>query len=186
MFSRTARDIMETHFCVQIGAYSYGACFDVGAFPAGTQIGRYVSLAGGVMVFQRNHPMDRLSTHPFFYNKALGVVPADNIVSTKLRVEHDVWIGYRAMITPGCSRIGLGAVVGAGALVTKDIPDFAVVAGNPAKLIRWRFSEEIRRAVEDSRWWELDLGEARRHLTAFTTPLDMNALRQILRGHHNS
>lgn len=172
MFSATARTIMTECFDVSIGAYSYGACFDIGAFPSGTRIGRYVSLAEGIRAFPRNHPLDRRSTHPFFYNAALGLVPEDNIASTALIIGHDAWIGYRAIITPSCARIGIGSVIGAGSVVTKDVPDFAIVAGNPAKLIRMRFSPELCRAALESRWWEMDFAECRRNLPVFTTTFD--------------
>jgi acetyltransferase-like isoleucine patch superfamily enzyme len=92
--------------------------------------------------------------HPYFYNSSLGYVPSDNIPERHLSIEHDAWIGERAIITSKCSRIGVGSVVGAGAVVTKDVPDFAIVAGNPAKIIRYRFEkgEADRRLA--SRWWE--------------------------------
>jgi acetyltransferase-like isoleucine patch superfamily enzyme len=92
--------------------------------------------------------------HPFFYNSNLGYVPQDNIPEGDLAIGHDSWIGECAIITSKCSRIGIGAVVGAGAVVTRDVPDFAIVAGNPAKLIRYRFERsEIERKLA-SRWWE--------------------------------
>ena len=71
--------------------------------------------------------------HPFFYNKNSGLVEIDTINTGKLIIGHDAWIGSRAIILPGCKRIGIGAVVGAGAIVTKNVPDFAIVGGNPAK-----------------------------------------------------
>lgn len=170
-WSATARRIMARHWGVRIGAYSYGSCFDAGSIPAGVEIGRYVSMAWGVRVFVRNHPMDRLSLHPFFYNGDLGFVGRDNIPSGKLEVGHDAWIGERAIITPGCSRIGIGAVVGAGAVVTKDIPDFAIAAGNPARVIRLRFTTEVRDRVIASQWWRRSVYECGAFIEAMTGPL---------------
>jgi virginiamycin A acetyltransferase len=168
-FSATLREILKTYHGVEVGAYSYGPCLDPGGFPAGTKVGRYVSIAADVHVFARNHPMDRISTHPFFFNAALGLVP-DNITGTSLTIEHDAWIGYGAVITPGCKRIGIGAVIGAASVVTKDVPDFAVVAGNPAKQLRFRFDELTRSRIQSSRWWELNLDALRPHQDDFTQP----------------
>ena len=72
-----------------------------------------------------------------------------------LRIEHDVWLGRNAVILPGCRRIGIGAVIGAGAVVTRDVPDFAIVGGVPAKVLRYRYDEPTQAKVLASRWWEL-------------------------------
>ena len=158
-FSFTAREIMREKYSVSIGAYSYGPCFEPGSFGKGTKIGRYVSIAPRVKAYQANHPLDRLSTHGFFFNSELGYVRETNVPFTSLVIEHDAWIGDSVIITPNCSRIGLGAVVGAGSIVTKDVPDFAIVAGNPAKVIKWRFTPEMQEWIRGSRWWERPVDE---------------------------
>lgn len=175
MRSFTARLIMEERCGVSVGAYSYGSCFEVGSFAAGTQIGRYVSLARDVKAFRRNHPLAWLSTHPFFYNRKLGVVPEDQFPFKPLTIGHDAWVGERVIIAPGCGRIGVGAAVGAGAVVTRDVPDFALVAGVPARFIRLRFAEETCAKILASRWWESPIEQLAGHLAQFTTALSDQA-----------
>lgn len=140
---------------IEIGDYSYGA-FDRWRIPPGTRIGRYCSFAGSALIISANHPMQALSTHPIFYLKGRGVIGSDRVVAQPTIVEDDVWIGHQAIITPGCKRIGRGAVIGAGAVVTRDVAPYAIVAGNAAKLIRYRFSPEVIEALERTRWWLLD------------------------------
>jgi virginiamycin A acetyltransferase len=170
-FSGTLREILRRHHGVSVGAYTYGLCMVPGAFPSGVTIGRYCSIATGVRVFLRNHPLDRLSTHPFFYNKAAGFVDADTVASGTLEIGHDVWIGAGAIITPACSRIGVGAVVGCGAVVTRDVDEFAVVAGNPANLLRYRFPRELRRIVLQSCWWEKPVEDVVKTIEHMVRPL---------------
>lgn len=164
IYSYTLRKLLWEHHRVYAGADSYGPWARPGAMPAGTVIGRYVSMAQGVKIFTRNHPSDRLSMHPFFYNKHLGYVADDTIDSTSCWIGHDAWLGDSAIITPRCNRIGIGAIVGAGSVVTKDVPNFAVVAGNPAKLIRFRFDEKTQSLILASRWWEKSIEELVSHM----------------------
>lgn len=170
-YSLTLRRILEHYHGVRVGEYSYGECMIPGVFPAGVTIGRYVSVASGVRVFLRNHPMDRLSMHPFFYNSRLGVLTEDTVISGSLQIGHDAWLGERAIITAGCGRIGIGSVVGAGAVVTKDVPDFSVVAGAPARILRYRFPKETCELIRASRWWECPAPDCIRFMDEMTKPL---------------
>ena len=68
MWSLTYRELMQTHYGVEIGMHSYGPCLVPGYLPIGTRVGNYCSLAAGLQVFRRNHPVDRLTQHPFFFN----------------------------------------------------------------------------------------------------------------------
>ena len=169
-YSATFREIALRFHDIRIGAYSYVLCPLPAAFPAGVTVGRYVCIAATVRVVL-NHPVDRLSTHPFFFNRALGVVENDNFEHHTLYIGHDAWIGANALITAGCKRIGIGAVVGAGAIVTKDVPDFAIVIGVPAKIIRYRFEEDICSRIRASCWWEKSMEELAPHLREFYNPL---------------
>lgn len=168
--SASMRRILWERHGVKVGAYSYGPCLVPGAFPSGVTVGRYVSIAGNVRVILRNHPMDRLSTHPFFFNSRLGYVEEDQTLVGSLVIDHDAWIGEAAMIGPSCRRIGLGAIVAAGSVVTKDVPDFTIVGGVPAKPIRTRFDEAEQQAVRETRWWERTMEELASERAWFERP----------------
>lgn len=159
-FSQTHRKIISEYYDVNVGRYSYGPSLDPGALPKGTIVGSYCSFGSELNVFRRNHPGDTLTQHPFFYNKHLGIVDEDTIPldeDNPLTIGHDVWIGSRTTILPGCKRIGNGAIIGANSVVTKDIEDFSINGGNPAKMIKKRFSPEIEEVIQKSEWWKLSL-----------------------------
>lgn len=161
-FSRSVRRLLLAQHGVSVGQYSYGDCLIPGKLPPGTVVGNYCSIANGISIFRRNHPVDQFSQHPFFYNKALGLIKEDSIVSIEdnpLIIGHDVWIGAGVTILPSCKKIGNGAVVGAASIVTRDIPDFAVVAGNPARLIRYRFPAETVDIIVSSDWWNKSISD---------------------------
>lgn len=81
---------------------------------------------------------------------------------------NDVWIGSRVMVVGGVT-IGDGAVIAAGAVVTKDVPPYAVVGGAPAKVIKYRFSEDIVKFLEELEWWNLPESELKKHIELFQT-----------------
>lgn len=155
------RRFFERRYGIEVGLYSYG-CFDRWRMPGPMRVGRYCSIAATVRSVPNNHPIDALTTHPLLYERVFGAVDEDAEGAEPLIIEDDVWIGHNAIILPGCKRIGRGAVVGAGAIVTKDVDRYAIVAGNPARKLRDRFPTDLQAAVEASRWWESDISELRR------------------------
>lgn len=157
-FSQTLRHIFRTYYNVEIGRYSADANgLEPGVFPSGTKIGNYCSIGSEIHIFRRNHPFERVSQHPFFYNASLGLLPEDNIEAVRenpLTIGHDVHIGDRCMILPTCRVIGDGATLLAGSVVTKDVPAYTVISGNPGKPLRRRFADgEVERRIAESEWW---------------------------------
>jgi len=128
--------------CVQVGRRTYGGLY-VLSFnkDAKLQIGSYCSIAPEVsFMLSADHSVDHISTYPFKV-KVLGE-EMEGITRGDIVVEDDVWIGYRATILSGV-HIGRGAIVAAGAVVSRDVPAYSVVAGVPAKVIKYRFSQDI-------------------------------------------
>ncbi len=80
-------------------------------------------------------------------------------------IGHDVWLGYESVIMPGVT-IGDGAIVAAKSVVTKDVPAYAIVGGNPAQILRYRFSEEIIAQLLEIAWWHWDVAKISRNLEA--------------------
>lgn len=126
-------------------------------------IGKYCSIADYAVIGVGDHTTTTLSTSPFQYMpnciEGLGniVVPKSNLIKREIKetyIGNDVWIGYRAFIKMGVN-IGDGAIIGAGAVVTKDVEPYAIVGGVPAKLIKYRFDENIRKQLLELKWWDL-------------------------------
>lgn len=144
-------------------------------------IGKFCALAEGVRFIMNgaNHKLSGFSTYPFsiFGNGWEKVRPQPEELPYKgdTVVGNDVWIGYRALILPGV-RIGDGAIVAAGSVVTRDVPPYTIVGGNPASPIRSRFPEKTVRALLDIAWWNWDADKITRNLAAIVSA-DLDALR---------
>ena len=172
MLSKTLRRIFLDYHGIEIGMYSYGGCFDPTRIRPKTKIGRYCSFAEGVCRFNGNHTMELRSMHPFFYSPDYGYVQEELVKRSELVIGNDVWVGQNAILLPSVNLIGDGAVIGAGSVVTKDVPDFAVVVGNPAKVIKYRFSKETQLKIKASKWWDKDIEELRKDFDKFAIPLE--------------
>lgn len=142
-----------------LGDYSYCG-YDCNI--VNSDIGKFCSLSNRVVIGGASHPMHFVSTSPVFLSHKDSVKAKfskhDYLPQIRTSIGNDVWIGENVMIKAGI-RIGDGAVIGMGAVVTKDVPDYAVVAGNPARIIRFRFDENIIADLLASRWWDLSSDE---------------------------
>lgn len=170
-FSPTLREIFRVHHGVDIGMYTHGGCFKPFAFGERTTIGRYSSIASTAFAATDNHPMHFKSTHGFFFNPALNVVTAEWDFSP-LSIGNDVWLGHNSIVMPGVAVIGDGAVVAAGAVVNKDVPPYAVVVGNPGRIVRYRFSPATIEQLLAEQWWTRDLADIKRELATYTQPFE--------------
>jgi phosphonate metabolism protein (transferase hexapeptide repeat family) len=138
-----------------------------------TTIGKFCSIAAHTRINPGNHPMHRATQAHFTYRASSYFDDAEDDAaffdwrrSHAVTIGHDVWIGHGAIILAGRS-IGTGAVVAGGAVVTKDVPDYTIVAGNPARVIRRRFSEEISEGLIRLAWWDWEHAALRTALDDF-------------------
>lgn len=121
-------------------------------------IGAFCSISSDVKIGMRNHPLNFISTSPVFYSRYRRWCKKSQYDESDIktvRIDDDVLISANVIIINGV-KIGRGAVIGAGAVVTGDIPPYAIAVGVPAKIIRYRFSDEQIHRIEKSKWWEKD------------------------------
>ncbi|MGE5091151.1 MAG: CatB-related O-acetyltransferase [Bacillota bacterium] len=134
-------------------------------------IGRYCAIAAEATFIMNggNHVTDALSTYPFaiFGEGWESAAPAAWPNRGDTVVGNDVWIGYRATIMPGI-RIGDGAIIGSCSVVTRDVPPYAVVGGNPAGVIRMRFDAPVIERLLAAAWWDWPADKVTRNLPALT------------------
>ena len=139
-------------------------------------IGSFTSIAKNVTVTDMNHPISLVSTNPFLYFQNRGFIDKDkkDLIdqkkNEKVYIGNDVWIGQNVTLLPSV-KIGNGAVIGAGSVVTKDVPSYAIVAGVPAKVIKYRFDNSIIQKLEQSKWWEWTDERISKNLEHFYDPV---------------
>ena len=155
---------------VVLGDYSY--CQRLGDL-ANATVGKFSNIASFVRIGATDHPLDRASLHHFQYRSARYWDDAEDDDAWFQRrrarravIGHDTWIGHAAQVKPEVT-VGDGAVVASGAIVTADVPAYAIVAGVPARVLRYRQPPEIAERLRDLAWWDWDHETLRARLADF-------------------
>ena len=176
IFTVTLRRLYRQHHDIEVGDFTTGG-FNLGTIKPGTRIGRYTVVTGSSRIEQANHPINTFSSNALFYNKELGFSTGIQIPRNRVEIGNDVFIGHNATILYPCQKIGDGAVVAAHAVVSFDVPPFAVVAGYPAQIVRYRFSEEKIKEILELRWWDASLEDLESVREEFTRPIEESRIR---------
>ena len=172
---------------ISVGRYNYGE-LHLQVWQSKEQkliVGDFVSIAPGVLfLLGGNHRYDTISTYPFDaelndFDFKSGKIEEEK-TNGPIILKDDVWIGTKAMIMSGVT-IHQGAIVAAGSVVTKDVPPYAIVGGNPAKVIKYRFDDAtIQQLVAKVDYSKLTIEKIEKNISLFSTPLDNNNISSLL------
>jgi acetyltransferase-like isoleucine patch superfamily enzyme len=171
---------------VEIGKYSY---VSFNSIIYHTSIGRYCSIGPNVVVGYGDHPIDMISTSPHVYLNDL--IYEKHEIDTflvphfkKVQIENDVWVGANVYIKNGV-KIGNGAIIGAGSVVLKDVGDYEIFGGVPAKFIRKRFDDIVINLLLKTNWWILDTAELKQFKETLNNPIEDNLKDMIKKLGHD-
>lgn len=160
---------------VTLGRYSYTGEFCI---LQNVIVKNFSNIAAMVRIGATDHPIERPTLHHFTYRrKMFGLADEDDIeffnqrASRVTTIGHDTWIGHGAIIKPGIT-LGNGCVVGSGAVVTKDVEPYAIVVGNPAKVLKYRFTPKQIKSLEAIQWWDWPSEKIRERWEDFLLPID--------------
>ena len=153
-YETTSRNIYKKYYDIDIG-YGTAGFIDLAKIAQGTVFGNYCGISENTHIFNANHPPEYFTTHALLFNPRFGCATEDVLPRTRLVVGHDVWIGLNSIILPSVNSIGNGAIIAAGAVVTKNVERYTIVGGNPAKMINYRFTPDVIEKLEQSKWWLL-------------------------------
>ena len=153
-----------------LGNYSYCG-YDCNI--VNTDIGSFCSLSNRIVIGGASHPMHFVSTSPAFLSHKDSIKTKfskhEYLPQVRTTIGNDVWIGENVMIKAGV-KVGNGAVIGMGSVVTRNVPDYAVIAGNPARIIRYRFDDKTIAELLSSRWWRFSIDELYKNAIYFDSP----------------
>ncbi len=144
-----------------------------------SEIGKYCAISWNCSINAIQHPTNRISVSAFPYVPYVGnFVKERDQHYEKVYVKNDVWIGANSVIMPGVT-VGNGAIIGANAVVTKDVPDYAIVVGIPAKIIKYRFDDTIISSLLEFNWWDLDKTIIKNNIHLFKENLNHDCLEKL-------
>ena len=169
-FTVTLRQLYKKYYDISIGDYT-SYCFRVGNFKKTTSFGRYCDITRTARFETAIHPSNTISVHGIFYQKSLGFSRGMEIPRNRIKIGNDVHIGHNSVFLYPGKEIGDGAIIGAGAVVNFDVPPYAIVAGNPGQIIRYRFDKETIKELLSSKWWDYSLEELEVVRDEFLEPL---------------
>ena len=147
--------VIDKTSCVESGSHIVNSCMGKYSYCGydcqiiNTEIGNFCSIADNVKMGGAEHIVDWVST------SCVKFAEFERNINKRIKIGNDVWIGANVIIKNGCT-IGDGCVIGMGAIVTKDLPPYAIAVGNPAKVLRYRFSNDIINRLLSSKWWLLN------------------------------
>jgi acetyltransferase-like isoleucine patch superfamily enzyme len=159
-----------------VGKYTYG--FTQFCIPNINlkSIGSFCSIGNNVCITSLNHPLNCITTNPIIYKKSffgLSGIENKSLVNTsknrKVIIGNDVWIGDNVTILPSI-KIGNGAIIGACSVITKDVPEYAIVVGNPGRILKFRFNENEIAYLKKICWWDWNEEKLKENLIYFSDP----------------
>ena len=168
------RNILED---ASLGEYTYTGANTILKH---TNVGRYCSISWNVSATGNTHDYKRASAHPFTHLSSFGFLnQGGSLEYETITIGNDVWIGANTCILAGIT-IGNGAIIGAGGVVTKDIPPFAIAVGNPAKVIKYRFSDDIARMIIKAEWWNWPHSLIKEHIDLFHKEMSVDIAKALV------
>lgn len=175
---------------VSVGRHTYGVTKDVAlssSEEAPLRVGAFCSIAGEVaLMCSGHHSIDCATSYPLHIQVLKQPPPSVNGGRAQgVTIGNDVWIGLRATVLPGV-KIGHGAIIGANAVVTKDVPPYAIVVGNPGRIIRYRFDAETVSKLLSIRWWDWDEDKIKLEADALSGPIETFVARHFLPSHYGA
>lgn len=154
---------------VTVGRYSR---IGVNCQVTNTIIGNFTAIGKNTVITVGQHPTNYLTSHSIFYKKGNWgwhddwIAPIDFTPNKTVNIGNDVWIGRQCIIMDGVT-IGDGAIIATGAVVTKDVPPFAIVGGVPARVIKYKFTQDVIDRLEEIKWWNLSDDEITKNIDLF-------------------